>query len=90
MHLLSILVVGHGTVAVDECHEMLINKLSVIRPSHEYINRMIHYLPGRTKATENLNKQLFPVKSDTNKGKVVTKNPSMRKISQSSRETQAF
>ena len=58
------------SVAVDECHETMINKsckMSVVRPSEEYLNRVIHYLPTRAKALENLNEQL----STTDKGSPV-------------------
>ena len=51
------------SVAIDEAHEMLSNKeckTSITRPTHEYINRIAHYLPYRTTALENARKQLFP------------------------------
>ena len=41
---------GHS-VAIDEAHEMAINKdikTSIIRPSPDYINRVVNYLPQRT------------------------------------------
>ena len=51
------------SVAIDEAHEMLINKqckTSMSRPTEDYINRVAHYIPYRTKALENLRHQLFP------------------------------
>ena len=51
------------SVAIDEGHEMLINKsckMSIVRPSPDHINRIAHYLPYRTKVLENLCNILFP------------------------------
>ena len=51
------------SVAIDECHEMLINKsckTSIVRPIPDYISRIARYLPYRTKALENLSCQIFP------------------------------
>ena len=51
------------SVAIDEAHEMLINKeckTSITRPTPDYINRVAQYLPYRTKAMENIRKELFP------------------------------
>ena len=51
------------SVAIDEAHEMLINKackMSIVRPSPDYVNRIARYLPYRTKALENLSTLLFP------------------------------
>ena len=42
---------------------MLINKAcktSIVRPTKDYINRVAHYIPYRTKTLENLKHQLFP------------------------------
>ena len=50
------------SVRIDE---MLINKsckMSVVRPSRDYINRIVHYLPHRTTMLENIHKQLFSEK----------------------------
>jgi len=38
-------------------------KMSVVRPSPDFINRIALYLPYRTTALESLNHQLFPVES---------------------------
>jgi len=38
-------------------------KMSVVRPSPDYVNRIAHYLPYRTTALESLNHQLFPEES---------------------------
>ena len=51
---------GHS-VAVDEAHEMLINKdckQAVIRPARELIDRLALYFPFRSKVTNNLKQQL--------------------------------
>ena len=53
------------SVAMDECHEMLINKdckTSVIRPLPDYINRIAQYIPYRSKAIKNIQTELFPTK----------------------------
>ena len=55
---------GHS-VAIDEAHEMAINKdikTSIVRPSPEYINRVVNYLPSRAKSLQNLDSQLFSEK----------------------------
>ena len=51
---------GHS-VAIDEAHEMKINKdfkTSIVRPSTENMNRLSLYLGHRTKLIENLKRQL--------------------------------
>ena len=51
------------SVAIDEAHEMLINKsckMSIVRPSPDHINRIVKYLPFRTKALDNFRDLLFP------------------------------
>lgn len=43
------------SVAIDEAHEMLINKqckTAITRPTPDYIHRLVHYLPYRTRALE--------------------------------------
>jgi len=53
------------SVAIDESHEMLINKdckTSIVRPLPDYINRIARYIPYRTKSVKNLQQQLFPCK----------------------------
>ena len=50
------------SVGIDEGHEMMINKackMSIIRPTPDYINRIVRYLPYRNKAIENLTNYLF-------------------------------
>ena len=50
------------SVGIVEAHEMLINrtcKMSIVRPSPDYVNRVAQYLPYRARALENLSKQLF-------------------------------
>lgn len=52
----------HAT-ALDECHEMCINKdakLAVIRPSKEKMTHLSNYLSFRSAAIKNLEIQLFP------------------------------
>ena len=51
------------SVAIDEAHEMLINKeckTSITRPTPDLINRIAHYLPYRSTVLENAQKQFFP------------------------------
>ena len=52
-----------SSVAIDEAHEMCINKAcktSIVHPSKDLMNRISGYLPYRSKCMENLKKQLFP------------------------------
>ena len=49
-------------VALDEAHEMLVNKdnkTSIVRPTEEYLNRVLYY-PVRAHAIKQLKSQLFP------------------------------
>ena len=49
------------SVAMDEAHEMLINKAcktSIVHPNGDYIARIAKYLPYRAKCLENLKRQL--------------------------------
>ena len=53
------------SVALDECHEMLINKhvkQSIVRPTKDYISRITQYIPYRVKSAENFKSQIFPIK----------------------------
>ena len=50
------------SVAIDEGHEMLINKQcknAVVKPSEDYMNRMATYLTYRTKTLQNFKEQLL-------------------------------
>ena len=50
------------SVAIDEAHEMLINKsckLSITKPNADNINRIVKYLPYRSKLLERINLELF-------------------------------
>ena len=50
-------------VALDEAHEMLVNKdikTSVVRPSREYLNRVMYYYPIRAKCCKQLKEQVSP------------------------------
>lgn len=52
----------HG-VAIDECHEMKINKdakLAVIHPSKHRMEFLSNYMAFRSSCLENLKKQIFP------------------------------
>ena len=51
------------SVAIDEAHEMLVNKdlkQAIVRPSREYLTRMATFFPYRSQAMHNLQDQLFP------------------------------
>ena len=51
------------SVGVDEAHEMLINKqckMSITKPSPDYINRIASYLTYRTKTLQQVKQQVFP------------------------------
>ena len=50
------------SVALDEAHEMLVNKdlkTTVVRPTKEYIDRIIYYYPVRSQALKVLKQQLL-------------------------------
>ena len=56
------------SVALDESHEMLINKhvkQCIVRPSPDLINRIAQYIPTRVKNIDNLLTQLKPPDSST-------------------------
>ncbi len=56
------------SVALDECHEMLINKhvkQALVRPSKDHINRIAKYIPVRMTILENLKAQILPKKLKT-------------------------
>ncbi len=58
-----------SAVALDEAHEMLVNKdikTTVVRPSPEYLNKMMYYYPVRAQSFEVLKDQLFPESCDRN------------------------
>ena len=92
------------SVAVDEAHEMLINKgckASLIKPSPDYINRVATYLPYRSRMLENIRLQLFPEQSlketPSNRTPLISKDAStvkfegnVRMIQDSIRTTQVF
>lgn len=51
------------SVALDECHEMKVNKdakLAVIRPSESKMAHLSNYLPFRSACINNLIRELFP------------------------------
>ena len=54
------------SVAIDEGHEMLINKQcknAVVKPSEDYMSRMATYLTYRTRTLQNFKEQLFSLSS---------------------------
>ena len=58
------------SVAIDESHEMLINKdckTPIVRPLPDFIDRIARYIPYRTKSVKNFQNQLFPSKKDNQK-----------------------
>ena len=62
-------------VAVDEAHEMCINKsckTAIVHPTEDYIHRIAKYIPYRNKCLENLQQQLFPDEKQAQ-----SKNPSL-------------
>ena len=74
------------SVAVDEAHEMCINKdckTSIVRPTPDYISRVANYIPLRTKCLQNLRNQIFPEendhKADTTPTSFLTTNANDRK-----------
>ena len=51
------------SVAIDEAHEMLIIKqvkMSVVKPSEDFISRIAAYIAYRTRTHANLKDALFP------------------------------
>ena len=51
------------SVALDESHEMLINrdcKASIVRPLPDYINRIASYIPYRSKSLQNFKQEVLP------------------------------
>ncbi len=58
------------SVGIDESHEMMANrisKMSTIRPSHEGIDRWLHYMPIRSRMIENVSVELFPEQETVHK-----------------------
>ena len=50
------------SVALDEAHEMLVNKdlkTTVVRPSKEYLDRILYYYPSRSNSIKKLKKDLL-------------------------------
>ena len=55
-------------VALDECHEMKINKdckLAVVRPNREKMTHLSNYLPFRSACINNLKSQILPKQNRT-------------------------
>ncbi len=58
-------------VAIDECHEMKINKdakMAVVRPTPEKMTHLSNYLPFRAACLNNFTDQLFPERKDRTVG----------------------
>ena len=56
------------SVAIDEAHEMLINKqckTSIVKPSFDYVNRIATYLTYRTRVLQCFKHQLFRKSKET-------------------------
>ena len=50
------------SVALDEAHEMLVNKdlkTSIVRPTKEYLDRILYYYPVRSQALKVLKQQVL-------------------------------
>ena len=61
------------SVAIDEAHEMLINKhckMSITKPSPDYINCVAKYITYRTKTLQEFMQQLSPTPPELKKPKV--------------------
>lgn len=61
---------GHSgqSIALDEAHEMLINKdmkAAIVRTSSAYLQKTVHYLRYRIEAYHNLLQQLYPSESSS-------------------------
>lgn len=53
---------GMHSVALDEAHEMLVNKdlkTTIVRPTKEYLDRILYYFPVRSQALKVLKKQVL-------------------------------
>ena len=53
-------------VAIDEAHEMLINKsckATIVKPNPDFISRIARYIPHRTKIFENIISQILPAET---------------------------
>ena len=67
------------SVAIDESHEMLINrscKSAIVRPTKDHINRVAQFITYSTRAIENFRKQLYPEKQKNEDVKSVFSNHS--------------
>ena len=61
------------SVALDEAHEMLINKhvkLTIVRPSKDYIERVARYIPARVDAIERFKSQIFHPKPNPKEAQI--------------------
>ena len=65
------------SVGMDEAHEMLVNKdckISVVRPTKEFVSRRSMYFPFRASVLHNIRKQLHPEADDQRSSVVASKN----------------
>ncbi len=75
-----------NSVALDEAHETLINKdikTSVVRPTKEYLDRILYYFPVRSKALNKLKDQLLvhrPDAEDVSRCSLFNHSVSSRKV----------
>ena len=57
------------SIGVDEAHEMCINrdcKMSITKPSADYIQRVAKFLPVRSKAIKHFEEQIYIERKDMN------------------------
>lgn len=63
------------SVAIDECHEMMINKdckMSIVRPLPDSISRIVNYMAYRSRTMENLRQQVLHQEEDKKKSAIIS------------------
>ena len=71
------------SVALDEAHEMLVNKdlkTTIVRPSKEYLDRMLYYYPVRSVVLNAVKNAVMLDFDDTKAGKVCLFDPSQTSV----------